>query len=594
MHRIEAGRLIPGHGDPVSDGVVVLDGTSIGYAGPAGQAPPTPGAVVTRVAAVMPGMWECHGHFLGTRTFDLGQLPLEPEALRAARCTRDLRGALDAGITSVRDVGGLGIHLARVVDEGVIDGPAIYGAGAILSTTGGHGDLHSFPLDWMRDYSAQDSMTRLADGADECARAVREQLRRNAKVIKVCASGGVLSEVDDPVHQQFTVAELRVIVEIAGLADRVVAAHCHGKPGIMAALRAGVRTIEHGTYLDDECCDAMRETSAILVPTRTIIEDMLSFRDAVPPYAMAKLDAIADRHAQAVTRAYEHGVTIAMGTDIALTGPDRPNAWGQNGSEPGYLVKLGMSPLEAIEAATASGPLTLGPLAPRSGRLAGGYDADVIALDADPLADIGVLADPDRITAVWTRGRQVKGAVAVLRALDAQGEVDFVVQRDAVVAGPRDLRLLQPGAVDRTRPQLGQPEPAALVEPERVDVVVGGGEPDLAAAEAPRRARRGLDEHGSDADPALDGVQRDDLQYLPLHLVGEQADDPPGPFGDEPGQFGGPQHAAVHGDEFGTPQLGDEPGEHRAVALTDRSDPDLRLVHPANYEAMITVMRLQR
>ena len=103
-------------------------------------------------------------------------------------------------------------------------------------------------------------MMRLADGPDECARAVREQLRRNAKVIKVCASGGVLSEVDDPVHQQFTVAELRAIVEVAGLADRVVAAHCHGKPGIMAALRAGVRTIEHGTYLDDECCDAMRET----------------------------------------------------------------------------------------------------------------------------------------------------------------------------------------------------------------------------------------------------------------------------------------------------------------------------------------------
>jgi imidazolonepropionase-like amidohydrolase len=339
-------------------------------------------------------------------------LPLEPEALRAARCTRDLRAALDAGVTSVRDVGGLGLYLARGVDEGVIDGPAIYGAGAILSTTGGHGDLHSFPLDWMRDYSAHGGMMRLADGPDECARAVREQLRRNAKVIKVCASGGVLSEVDDPIHQQFTVPELRVIVEVAGLADRVVAAHCHGKPGIMAALRAGVRTIEHGTYLDDECCDAMRETSAILVPTRTIIEDMLSFRDTVPPYAMAKLDAIADLHAQAVTRAYEHGVTIAMGTDIALTGPDLPNAWGQNGSEPGYLIKLGMSPQDAIEAATASGPLTLGPQAPRSGRLAEGYDADLITLDADPLADIGVLAAPDRITAVWTRGRQVKGAVA--------------------------------------------------------------------------------------------------------------------------------------------------------------------------------------
>ncbi len=379
MHRIEAELLLPGHGAPIRDGVVVLDGSVISYAGPAGVAPATPGAPVTRVTAVMPGMWDCHGHLLGTRTFDLAQLPLEPEALRAARCTRDLRAALDAGITSVRDVGGLGVHLARAVAEGVLDGPAIYGAGAILSPTGGHGDLHSFPLEWMRDYSGRE---------------------------------GVLSEVDDPVHQQFTTPELRAIVEVAGLADRVVAAHCHGKPGIMAALRAGVRTIEHGTYLDDECCDAMRESAAILVPTRTIIEDMLANKAAVPDYAMAKLEAIADLHAQAVTRAYEHGVTIAMGTDIALTGPDRPNAWGQNGSEPGYLVKLGMSPLEAIEAATASGPLTLGPQAPRSGQLAEGYDADLITLDADPLADIGVLADPARITAVWTQGRQVKGTAA--------------------------------------------------------------------------------------------------------------------------------------------------------------------------------------
>ena len=156
MHRIEAGLLIPGRGGPVRDGVVVLDGPRISYAGPAGVAPPTPGASVSRVTAVMPGMWDCHGHLMGTRTFDLTQLLSEPEALRAARCTRDLRAALDAGITSVRDVGGLGVYLARAVAEGLIDGPVIYGAGAILSTTGGHGDLHSFPLDWMRDYSAQE------------------------------------------------------------------------------------------------------------------------------------------------------------------------------------------------------------------------------------------------------------------------------------------------------------------------------------------------------------------------------------------------------------------------------------------------------
>jgi imidazolonepropionase-like amidohydrolase len=410
MHRIEAELLIPGRGEPVRDGVVVLDGPRIGYAGPAGTAPPTPDAFVSRAVTVMPGMWDCHGHFLGTRSFDLAQLPFEPAPLRGARSARDLRAALDAGITSVREVGGLGVYLARAVTEGVLDGPAIYAAGAILSTTGGHADLHSFHLDWMDHWTRQHGTMRLADGPDECVKATREQLRLNAKVIKVCASGGVLSEVDDPIHQQFTVAELRAIVEVAGLADRVVAAHCHGKPGIMAALRAGVRTIEHGTYLDDECCDAMRESAAILVPTRTIVEDILANKEGVPPYALAKLEAIADIHAQAVTRAYERGVTIAMGTDIGLTGPDLPNSWGQNGSEPGYLVKLGLTPLEAIEAATATGPLTLGPQAPRSGQLAEGYDADVITLDADPLTDIGVLADPGHVTGVWTGGRRVKDA----------------------------------------------------------------------------------------------------------------------------------------------------------------------------------------
>jgi imidazolonepropionase-like amidohydrolase len=412
MDRIEAELLIPGEGAPIRDGVVLLDGPRISYAGPAALAPSSPGACVVSVTTVMPGMWDCHGHLVGARSMDLNLVALEPVAVRAARCARDLRAALDAGITSVREVGGLGVYLARVVAEGVLDGPVIYAAGSILSTTGGHGDLHAFPLHWIEDFGRTADIGRLADGPDDCAKAVREQLRRNAKVIKVCASGGVLSEVDDPIHQQFTAAELRAIVEVAGLADRVVAAHCHGKPGIMAALRAGVRTIEHGTYLDEECCDAMRESGAILVPTRTIVEDILRFKEQVPDYAVAKLEAIADIHAQAVSLAYTSGVTIAMGTDIAMTGPDRPNAWGQNGGELGYLVKLGMTPLEAIEAATATGPLTLGPQAPRSGRLVEGYDADVITLDADPLADIGVLADPDHVTAVWTRGRQVKGAPA--------------------------------------------------------------------------------------------------------------------------------------------------------------------------------------
>ncbi len=410
MERIEAALLLPGSGEPVTDGVVVLDGPVISYAGPAAQAPDTPAATVHRTETVMPGMWDCHGHFLGVRKMDISQLPVEAVPLRAARCARDLRAALDAGITSVREVGGLGIYLARAVAEGVLEGPAVYAAGSILSTTGGHADLHSYPLAWVTDFGHhQFGDLRLADGEAECMRAAREQLRRNAKVIKVCASGGVMSEVDDPIHQQFTVPELKAIVEVAGMAERVVAAHCHGKPGIMAALEAGVRTIEHGTYLDDEACDAMRETGTIAVPTRTIVEDILANISAVPDYAAAKLTALAQTHAEAVARAIERGVTIAAGTDIGITGPDRPNAWGSNGAEVVHLVKLGMTPLQAIEAATATGPLTLGPQAPKSGRLEAGFDADVLTVGADPLADISVLAVPAHITGVWRAGRRVKG-----------------------------------------------------------------------------------------------------------------------------------------------------------------------------------------
>jgi imidazolonepropionase-like amidohydrolase len=410
MERIDAALLIPGRGEPVADATVLIDGTQISYAGPAAGAPPADGAARRRVQTVLPGLWDCHTHFMGSRDFDLARLVQEPVQLRAARCARDLVNALNAGFTSVREVGGLGVYLARAVAEGTLDGPAVYAAGAVLSTTGGHGDLHCYPLSWMEEFARTDGTFRLADGTAECMRAVREQLRRGAAVIKVCASGGVLSDLDDPIHQQFTGAELRAIVEVAGLAERVVAAHCHGKPGIMAALEAGVATIEHGTYLDAEACDAMRETGAILVPTRSIIEDILSNLGQVPAYAATKLVAIAQTHADAMALAIERGVTIALGTDIGLTGLDRPNSWGTNGSELAHLVTLGLTPLQAIEAATATAPRTLGPQAPRSGLLAAGYDADLITVDGDPLADIAVLARPAAITGVWTRGRQVKGA----------------------------------------------------------------------------------------------------------------------------------------------------------------------------------------
>jgi imidazolonepropionase-like amidohydrolase len=408
--RIDADVLVPGRGEPINDAAVVIEGATITYTGPRAAAPDA--ATTYKVPAVMPGMWDCHAHFFGLHDLDFAKLPTVPLIVYAARIAMDAGKAIDAGITSVREVGGYGIHLARAVDEGSVPGPHIYAAGAILSTTGGHGDLHCYPVHWVRDFSTREPSTRLCDGVPECLRAVREQLRENARVIKICASGGVLSEVDNPIHQQFSDEELRAIVEEAARADRVVAAHCHGKPGITAALRAGVRTIEHGSYLDDECAAMMRDSGAILVPTRTIVEDMLAMGEAgtVPPYAMAKLRALADRHAEALQLAISSGVTIAMGTDIAASKDTLPAYWGANAVELVHLVKAGMSPLQAIEAATATAPTTLGPQAPKSGLLAEGYDADLIAVTADPSYDVSVLTDQANITHVWKSGALVKEA----------------------------------------------------------------------------------------------------------------------------------------------------------------------------------------
>ncbi|MDJ0925631.1 MAG: amidohydrolase family protein [Acidimicrobiia bacterium] len=405
--RVTADTLIPGRGDPISDGAVVADGDNILYAGPAADAPPpSPEDARTHVPAVMPGMWEVHGHFVGSPVPDLEHMATADAGSLVARSTADVTATLAGGITSVREVGGLGFSLKPVVDEGTIAGPRIYPAGAILSTTGGHADIHGLPLDFVHGLGDRGfPFSQICDGPSSCLLAVRKQLRRGASVIKICASGGVLSEVDHPIHQQFSHEELVTIVEEAGRAERVVAAHCHGKPGIVAALKAGVKTIEHGSYLDEETAQMMLDTDAILVPTRFVIDELLRMEDSLPAYAYRKGVMVADHHAMALKTAVAAGVKIAMGTDIFVSGP----MYGRNSLEVKLLIDAGMTPLEAVEAATANGPLTLGPQAPLSGQLRERYEADIIAFDANPLEDETVWGDPDRVTHVWKAGELVKG-----------------------------------------------------------------------------------------------------------------------------------------------------------------------------------------
>lgn len=409
LQRIDAGLLIPGTGKPVENASLIIKNDLIDWIGPTDQAPPLDRPAL-RVPVLMPGMWDCHTHLTG-----MPEPPLEtalhvPVPVAASRVVRDGERALDAGFTSVREVGGYGVYLARVVNEGNARGPHIYGAGDLISQTGGHADLHNYSTGCVADLAAHDGWLHVCDGEAECLKAVRLQLRRDAKLIKICASGGVLTEYDHPMHQQFSDHELRVIVAEAARAERIVAAHCHGKPGIMAALRAGVHTIEHGTFLDEEAAEAMKDAGAILVTTRSVKVRMMEYgkNKGLPDYAWRKLQATADRHRQAVELAIRAGVTIAAGTDTLTTGDDSALRWGEHGLELKLLVDAGMSPLQAIEAATATAPKTLGPQAPHAGVLEAGWDADLCAVSSNPLDHIEVLAHPDNVTHVWKRGRLEK------------------------------------------------------------------------------------------------------------------------------------------------------------------------------------------
>ena len=301
----------------------------------------------------------------------------------------------------------MGTFLARSIEEGQVIGPNVYASGSMLSMTAGHGDEHGMDLPAARLALARHwGEDNICDGPDECRAGVRRMLRLGAKVIKIHASGGVMSELDDPQLPQFSKAELEAIVDEATRMERLVGAHCHGKRGIMAALDAGVKTIEHGTFLDEEAADAMVESEAILVPTRWILEYLMSEgeKNGMPEYARIKGEAVSRVHADSLAIAVDKGVKIALGTDIWATG-----LWGRNAEELAYMVEAGLSPLQAIETATANGPDTLGPQAPQSGQLLEGYDADVICVNGDPSTDVTVLAKPDNVTHVFKAGTLFKG-----------------------------------------------------------------------------------------------------------------------------------------------------------------------------------------
>jgi imidazolonepropionase-like amidohydrolase len=403
--RIDADLLIPGRGTPIPHGTVIAEESEIIYAGPSSGAPRDAGEATVNVPIVMPGLWDCHIHFGTFVPEEFNMAAFAPPPVLGARAVNELGRTLDGGVTSVREVGGVGIDLADEISIGRIRSPHLYGAGGILSPTGGHADAHSIPLptlDALGDRLA--FWSNVADGVPGVLKAVRRNLRRDAKVIKICTSGGVTSEVDHWSHQQFSDAEITAIVEEAARADRIVAAHAQGKAGVMAALRCGVKTIEHGVQIDDEVIDLMLEKQIILVPTIWIARTLMALSDSMPEHVQRKIAEVSDMHAESVSRAIAARVPIAMGTDMFIHGP----LYGTNSLEIAHMIELGMEPLSAIESATANGPATLGLQAPLSGQLVERYDADIIAIDFNPLEDPACWGDPDRVTHVWKSGVSVK------------------------------------------------------------------------------------------------------------------------------------------------------------------------------------------
>ncbi|KAI1210802.1 amidohydrolase [Annulohypoxylon truncatum] len=413
--------LIPGDGAPVPNAALVIESKLIAWIGSRASIPAAYTSAPHKSYAVpylMPGLWDCHVHFGGDSEAEaegssdsfLGFISEHPAAA-GARLARGCWEAVQRGYTSLRDVAGYGCEVSRAIEDGSIVGPNVYGAGACLSQTAGHGDVFSLPAGdvllnlGVGSVSAGQfgaGMSVVVDGVDECRRAVRLQIRRGARCIKVLASGGVMSRDDNPLYAQFSPEELRCIVEEATRQNRAVAAHVHGKPGIIAAVEAGVTTVEHVSFADQECVDLIKEKGTVWIATRTIVDMLLqSGGKGLSRQQWEKAQLCGKNHLAAYKLAIEAGVPIALGTD---TPPGFNMA-----VELDYAVQAGLSNLEAIKAATANGPLSVGGQAPKTGQLKVGYEADVLGLLQNPVEDVKILQEKTNIGWVWKGGKILKG-----------------------------------------------------------------------------------------------------------------------------------------------------------------------------------------
>lgn len=388
-------RIVDGTGQVLPDRFVVVEGASIADIRPMSDFPDTPDGEVIDVSGhtVMPGMIDCHVHLSIDGDADpIGQVVGDTAAMSVLRMARNAERTLAAGVTTVRDLGAkdhIDISFRQALDEGLAAAaPRLVLSGRPVTMTGGHC--------WQ--------FGRQADGADDTRRAAREQIRAGADCVKLMATGGILTQGNEIGAAQLEEAEMRAAIEEADKAGKLTAVHAHGASGIRNGIQAGVHSVEHAYFLDDDGIDLMLKRDVWLVPTAAAVDLVVrnGIDSGIPPDVVEKAEAAIENQRASCAKALRSGVRIAMGTDAGTP----YNRHGENAQELVALVSLGMSPMDAIQATTIRGAELLG-LSDRLGTVEVGRAADILVVDGDPLQDISILCAPERIATVFQDGEIV-------------------------------------------------------------------------------------------------------------------------------------------------------------------------------------------
>lgn len=401
---IRNGTLIDGTGArPLPGAAVLIEDDHIIETGVEGDVRMPSGDVTTMDAGggwILPGFIDAHVHMM-FETYDIKAMLSTPFAYRFYQAIPWLRRTLDAGITTVRDAGGMDYGVKKALEDGIVSGPRAKISVTALSVTGGHGDGW-MPSGVVLDPGAYPGMPEaVCDGVPEVRQRVRQVLRAGAEVIKISSTGGVLSPTDRPEYTQFSPEELAAIVQEAAFhGGKKVMAHAQGSEGIRQALLAGIHSIEHGIFLTDEIIDLMLKNGTFLVPTLfapvSIVEDP-AYKEKLPPALFRKAEEVVDIHRENIAKAHKAGVKIALGTDSGVM------VHGRNLRELELLCGIGMSPLEAITAGTKTAAECL-EWEDTLGTVEKGKLADLVISSVDPLADIAGLQDAGNIRMVIKNG----------------------------------------------------------------------------------------------------------------------------------------------------------------------------------------------